>query len=138
MQTNQKSSTSSFRTEREFGLIVGAVFALLGGWWLYRQQWPTVATVFASLGATLILLGAVYPRSLVYPNKAWMGLAKLLSLVTTPIILAIVYFVIVMPIGVLKKLFGSDPLRRRAAPSVSYWTDYNPRQRDPRHFEKMF
>jgi hypothetical protein len=67
-----------------------------------------------------------------------MALAGLLSLITTPIVLGLVFFVVVMPIGVIKRLSGWDPLRRRAPSAASYWTPYNARQRDPHHFEKMY
>jgi hypothetical protein len=85
-----------------------------------------------------LLLGSVVPRALVYPNKAWMALAEVLSYISTRIILAFVYFVVITPIGVVKRLSGWDPLNRRAAKSESYWRDYSARQRDPRHYEKMF
>jgi len=67
-----------------------------------------------------------------------MGLAEALSFVTTRIILAVVFFGIVTPIGFIKRWFGWDPLNRRAAASDSYWTAYSERQKDPRHYEKMF
>jgi hypothetical protein len=129
---------SRFRIEREFGLIVGGVFALMGGWWLYRGKFTSAAYVVLPLGSLLILLGLVWPRALVYPNKAWMKLAEALSFVTTRIILGIVFFLIVTPIGVVKRLFGWDPLSRRAGSSASYWQPYSDRQRDPRHYEKMY
>lgn len=138
MQVNREKPKTNFRIEREFGLLVGFIVTALGSWWLYHDKWKTVATAFLILGTVLMLLGVLYPRLLVFPNKAWMGLAKLLSLVTTPIILAIVYFLILMPIGVVKRLFGWDPLRRRASSADSYWNPYNVRQQDPHHFEKMF
>lgn len=128
----------SFRIEREFGLVVGAVFVLLGGWWIYRGKLTSVAYVFLPLGSTLILLGLVLPMALVYPNKAWMKLAEVLSFVMTRLILGVVFFLIVTPIGVIKRLFGWDPLSRRGGRSPSYWTAYSGRQRDPRHYEKMF
>jgi hypothetical protein len=80
----------------------------------------------------------VFPRALIWPNKAWLALAEALSFVTTRIILAVVFFGIVTPIGLVKRLFGWDPLQRRAAPAGSYWKPYGERQRDPRHYEKMF
>ena len=138
MESNRKTAKTSFRDEREFGLIVGGMLILLGSWWLYHNKWRSVAIGFLTVGLTLLTLGSLLPRLLVYPNKAWMGLAKLLSLITTPIILAAVFFVILMPIGAIKRLFGWDPLRRRATPASSYWTPYNARQRDSRHFEKMY
>jgi hypothetical protein len=128
----------SWRAEREFGLIVGGVLLLLSSWWLYRGKFPNVSQVTMPVGAALVLLGLVLPQALVLPNKVWMAFAEALSFVTTRIILAFVFFGIVTPIGVVKRWFGWDPLHRRAAPGDSYWKPYAERQRDPRHYEKMF
>ena len=128
----------SFRVQREFGLVVGGVFVLLGVWWLYRGKFPIAAQVVLPLGALLILLGLLWPRALVLPNKAWMLLAEGLSFVTTRIILGVVFFLVITPIGVVKRLSGWDPLSRRGARGSSYWKPYSERQRDPRHYEKMF
>ena len=130
----------SFRAEREFGLIVGGVFSLLGGWWLYRGKLEGVAQFLVVLGVLLVVLGVVVPKILVYPNKAWMKLAEVLSFITTPIILGLVYFVVLTPIGIIKRAMGWDPLHRRAARTGndSYWRPYSERQLNPRHFEKMF
>jgi cytochrome bd-type quinol oxidase subunit 2 len=128
----------TLRAEREFGLIVGGIFVLLSGWWIYRGKFHSVSQVTLPLGAVLVLLGIVLPRALVWPNKAWMALAEALSFVSTRIILAVVFFGIMTPIGFVKRLFGWDPLSRRAPASESYWRPYSDRQRDPRHYEKMF
>jgi hypothetical protein len=128
----------SFRIEREFGLVVGAVFVLLGAWWIYRGKFSGIAYVVLPLGGALMLLGLVLPIALVYPNKAWMKLAEALSFVMTRLILGIVFFLIVTPIGVVKRLSGWDPLSRRGKRSASYWQPYSDRQRDPRHYEKMY
>lgn len=137
-QGSHVGARTSFREEREFGLVVGFMLILLGSWWFYRDRWKPVAAGFLALGPVLVLLGSLFPRALVFPNRAWAALARLLSLFTTPIILAIVYFAIFMPIGAIKRLFGWDPLRRRALSAASYWSPYNARQRDVRHFEKMY
>ena len=136
--TEAATRKKSRRAEREFGLIVGGVLLVLSLWWLYRGKFPTLSHVTLPLGGLLVLLGLIFPAALVWPNKAWMALAEVLSFVTTRIILAFVFFVIVTPIGVIKRLFGWDPLHRRAARSDSYWKPYSERQRDPRHYEKMF
>ena len=127
-----------FRAEREFGLVVGGVFILLGAWWFYRGKFIGAARVILPLGSLLVLLGLVWPRALVWPNKAWMLLAEGLSFVTTRIILGLVFFLVVTPIGVVKRLSGWDPLSRRGPRSASYWKPYSERQRDPRHYEKMY
>lgn len=128
----------AFRNEREFGLIVGGAFVLLSAWWFYRGKFLAVREVTLSLGVLLVLAGLVFPRALVWPNKAWMALAEALSFISTRVILAFVFFVIVSPIGVVKRMFGWDPLNRRAAGSETYWKPYPERQRDPRHYEKMY
>ena len=112
--------------------------ALLGGWWLYRGKFGSVSPVFLALGALLILLGLIWPRALVWPNRAWMLLAEGLSFVTTRIILGLIFFLVVTPIGVVKRLSGWDPLGRRGLRGASYWKPYSERQRNPRHYEKMF
>ncbi len=76
----------SFRAEREFGLVVGGVFALLSGWWIYRGKFQNVAYVTESLGLVLVVLGLIFPRILVYPNRAWMLLAGGLSFLSTRMI----------------------------------------------------
>src|SRR5258708_20744249 len=136
--TKAATRKKSWRAEREFGLIVGGVLLLLSGWWLYRGKFPTLSHFTLPLGGLLILLGLIFPAALVWPNKAGMALAERLSFVTTRIILAFLFFVIVTPIGFVKRLFGWDPLHRRAAASDSYWLPYSERQKDPRHYEKMF
>ncbi len=128
----------SYRAEREFGLIVGGILALLGGWWFYRGKLGLFAPALLGTGSVLILLGLAFPRSLTLPNRAWMLLAVALSFISTRIILAIVFFLIVTPIGLIKRLTGWDPLRRRAEPQDSYWQPYSERQHDARHYEKMF
>ncbi|HEY6232884.1 MAG TPA: SxtJ family membrane protein [Pyrinomonadaceae bacterium] len=128
----------SFRVQREFGLLVGGILVLLGSWWFYRGKFELVARVFLPLGALLVLLGLLWPRALVLPNKAWMMLAEALSFVTTRLILGLVFFLVVTPIGIVKRLMGWDPLGRRGARRESYWRPYSERQRDPRHYEKMY
>jgi hypothetical protein len=67
-----------------------------------------------------------------------MFLAEILGFVSTRIILAFVFFFVVTPIGVVKRIFGWDPLGRRSGPAESYWRPYSERQHNPRHYEKMF
>jgi hypothetical protein len=130
-----------YRAEREFGLLVGAILSALGAWWTYREKFPALRPWFLGVGALLVILGAHRPQLLVLPFKAWMGLAEQLARIITTIILAIVFFLVVTPIGVWKRLRGWDPLERRqvaTAAGASFWRPYSGRQRDPRHFDRMF
>lgn len=128
----------SLRAEREFGLLVGAIALALGSWWLYRGRFPTVAPWLAGAGGLLALLGLFLPRALRIPYQLWMGLAERISRVVTFLVLSIVWFLVLTPIGLAKRAFGWDPLGRRAAPAESYWRPAPPSRRNPRHYEKMF
>ena len=127
-----------YQTERNFGLIVGGVFAALAGWWIFRGKFHTVAPWVLGLGAVLFVSGLVLPKLLVIPNRLWMGLAEVLSFVMTRIILALVFFLLVTPLGFFRRLTGGDSLNRRAARAESYWKPYGPRQADPHHYDKMY
>jgi hypothetical protein len=128
----------SYRTERDFGLLVGGVLLALGGWWLYRGKYTAFSVVLLLSGATLVLSGALLPKSLVVPNRLWMGLAEAMGFVMTRVILGVVFFLFVTPIGLARRLCGGDPLGRRAKRTESYWKPYTERQGDPKHYEKMY
>ena len=99
----------SAREGRKFAFTVGAavlVFAAFA-WWRERAL---ALRVFASLGGLLVLLGAFVPTRLGPVQRAWMGLAHAISKVTTPIFMGIVYYAVMLPIGLLMRLFGRRPL----------------------------
>ncbi len=129
---------SPLRAERNFGLLIGVIFAAFGGWLVFRGKSGIIAPLLLALGVLLISLGIVSPKTLIIPARLWMGLAAVLSFISTKLILALVFFVVITPIGLIKRLFGWDPLQRRSSSSTSYWGPYTTRQHDARHYEKMF
>ena len=104
---------------REFGLLTGGIVAVLFGlifpWLLERTLpcWPWL--VFGVLGGW----GLVAPNSLRPVYYAWMRFGLLLSKVTTPIIIGALFFVVIVPVGLIMRLATSDPMRRRIDRSVS-------------------
>jgi saxitoxin biosynthesis operon SxtJ-like protein len=104
---------------RRFGLTVGAAFAVFAGiaWW---RAHPTVSTVLGSLGGVLILAGLIIPTLLGPVERAWMGLAHLISKVTTPIVMGVMYLLVITPVGVLRRRLGGNPLVHAPA-ERSFW-----------------
>ena len=104
---------------RRFGLTVGVAFSVLGvlAWWRDR---PTVTMVLAGVGAFLILAGLLLPGKLGPVYRAWMSFANAISKVTTPIFLGIVYFVPITVTGLVMRLLGRNPMRRRDVEG-SFW-----------------
>ncbi len=132
------SKRHPFRDERRFGQGVGTVLVLIGAWFLWKGSTSLVVKTVLGAGLSLMVLGVLYPQALTWANRAWMGLAGGLSVVSTRVVLGLVFFLAVTPTGVVKRLTGWDPLGRRRSPSDTYWVPYPERQRDPKHFEKMF
>jgi len=104
---------------RKFGSTVGAAFLALSGllWWRGRHS---AALVFMALGTLLVLAGLVVPARLGPIYRAWMGFALLLSRVTTPVFMGIVYFLVLTPTGGIMRLFGKNPIRRPLSEG-SFW-----------------
>src|SRR5262245_32307532 len=86
-------------------------------WW--RGRTPGLMT-FAALGCLLVLAGLAVLGRLGPVYRAWMGLAEVLSKVTTPIFMGIVYFLVLTPLGLILRLAGKHPLGR-PDPSESVW-----------------
>ena len=135
---SQAFKMKSYQNERSFGLIVGGVFVALASWWLLRGKFQTVAPWVLALGALMVASALVFPRLLVLPNRFWMGLAEVLSFIMTRMILAIVFFLLVTPLGLFRRATGGDSLNRRGERFDSYWRAYGARQADHRHYEKMY
>jgi hypothetical protein len=117
---------------------VGGVLLALRLWWFYRGKFETAGVVLTIIGSALVMLGAFAPRFLVIPRKLWMKLAEVMAFVSSRIILAIVFFLVLTPIGLVKRAMGWDPLQRRGGSRDSFWQPYPARQQDSKHYEKMY
>jgi hypothetical protein len=121
---------------RKFGLTVGGAFLVLTAilWWRGRTG---VAPYFGALGGLLVAAGLVVPTMLGPVNRAWMGLAHLISKVTTPIFMGIIYFVVFTPVGVGMRLAGRRTLVHQPQ-SHGFWRDREPGKPDPSRMERQF
>ena len=111
---------------RKFGLTLGGAFLVISAIMWYRGH-HTPAPYAATLGGALIVAGLLVPTALSPVNKAWMGLAQLLSKVTTPVFMSVVYFVVLTPVGVLRRAFGKNAMVAPTAANGGHWVTKNPR-----------
>ena len=126
------------RELRKFGLVVGGVFALLAAYFYWRTK--PYAPYFLIPACPLLVLGAVWPRSLKWVYLAWMILALVLGLVVSTILLTLFFYLVVTPIGLFARIVGKDFLSLRLRPDAeSYWirrTNVTPKARH--EYEQQF
>ena len=109
----------SAKKGRSFALTVAAAFAVLAGISAWRgRELPPLVLGGAAL--ILVLAALIAPSRLEPVEKAWMSLARAISRITTPIFMGIVYFVLLTPIGFLRRTLGKNPLVHRSEQN-SYW-----------------
>jgi hypothetical protein len=121
---------------RKFGLTVGGAFLVITAilWW--RGKHGAVPYV-GGLGAALILAGLLVPTALGPVNRAWMGLAHLLSKVTTPIFMGVVYFVVLTPISFAMRLVGRNPMVHPPQ-GAGFWFERGSEKPEPSRMERQF
>jgi len=97
---------------RNFGFTFGAIIAVLFGLlvpWLFDKAIPVTPWVIL---AAMVAWGLAAPMTLRPLYIGWMTFGLFMSRITTPIIMGIVFYIVVTPMGFLFRLFASDPLRR--------------------------
>jgi Saxitoxin biosynthesis operon protein SxtJ len=113
---------------RSFGLTVGGIFAGIGVWPLMihsaEPRWWSLI-----IAALLILPALVYPTSLFWIHKSWIFVGYVLGWINTRIILGLVFFAVVTPIGIFRRVLGKDPMGRKLRTDLdSYRVIREPRQ----------
>ena len=112
---------------RWFGLILAAVFGVLGAVIAWQTGSRRVPHVLWSIGAILALLYYAVPPLRWAMYTGWMRLVTPFGMLVSKIILGIIYFGIITPIGRVTALFGRDALGRRLEPErASYWVPHPP------------
>ena len=96
---------------RSFGFVVGGVFAVIGIWpMLFRGE--SIRLWAATVGAMLIVCGGIAPAALMSVHKGWMWVGHVLGWVNTRILLGVVFFGLITPMGILFRLMGKDTMRQ--------------------------
>ena len=124
------------KTLRQFGLMVGGIFLLIGLWpFVWRQEPVRIWAVVP--GSLLAVAGLMMPGVLRQVYKGWMLVGHVMGWLNTRIILGILFYGIVTPMGLVMKLTGRDPMRREFEPEAqTYRVIRQPRPAS--HMKNMF
>jgi Saxitoxin biosynthesis operon protein SxtJ len=112
-------------SDRNFGLVFAAVFALLGLWPAFRHAEPVR---WWALGLGGVFLGlALFAAPLLAPlNRLWFRFGLLLHSVIAPLVMGLLFYGAVTPFALLLKFLGKDPLRLSRGDPESYWIERDP------------
>jgi hypothetical protein len=124
-------------SDRRFGLTIALVCAVVGavrlgfghGGWLW---WLGAGVLLAALA-----LGA--PVVLAPLNRLWLKLGLVLYKIVNPVVMAVIFVTTIVPVGILMRLCGKDPLRLKREPgAASYWIAREPPGPAPETMRNQF
>jgi hypothetical protein len=132
-----KKIPMDWKALRNFGLLMAVVLLLVGGWlwWKSAATWPWVLGVAALLGVIAIAA----PMLLKPFYRVWMIFALIMGWVMTRVVLTLVYFLVLTPIGLLGRVFGEQFLHlKRSKDSDTYWVRRTGPAREKGDYERQF
>ena len=109
-------------SEKSFGVVFSIVFLIVSLYPLINFEsihiWALVVSII------FFLLAFLAPKILVLPNKLWFKFGLLIGSIVAPIVMAFVYFVTVLPTGLIMRLLGKDLLKQKLDKNAkSYWIE---------------
>ena len=117
MQKHLKIKISS---NRSFGIVFFFVFLIISLWPLINENPLRVWSIYIAI--VFLILGLINSNFLSPLNALWYKFGKLLGSIIAPIVMGIVFFIVVTPIGFIMRIFGKDLLNKRYNnKSNSYW-----------------
>ncbi|MBD3224784.1 MAG: hypothetical protein GF313_08650 [Caldithrix sp.] len=125
----------SVKNIRYFALPVGFILLLLGVWLQFNTA--TLSAIFLLvIGLGLAFSGLMIPKRIVWLYKIWMTLALSLGWLISRLLMVLVFYAVLTPIGFILKLFGKRLMDHRFTDKAdSYWHDVRHQKSD---YEKMY
>jgi predicted membrane metal-binding protein len=121
----QRSQHIEGSSDRGFGLVFAAFFALIAAWPLVHAQAPRWWAFV--LAISFAVIAAARPAILNHANRLWTRFGVALGNIVGPIAVGVLYYAIVVPLGLVMRLAGKDPLRLTFdATAQSYWIARRP------------
>ena len=109
-------------SEKSFGIIFSIVFLIVSLYPLINSEGLRIWSLVVSI--IFFLLAFLAPKVLTLPNKLWFKFGLLLGSIIAPIVMAVVYFIAVLPTGMIMRLLGKDLLKQQFDNNTkSYWIE---------------
>ena len=132
---NIKSETSDLK---KFGLFIGAIL-FLGSLYLLWKQQHVYAVAGFGLGVVFIVMGFIRPVVLKPLQRAWMAMAVVMGFVMSRIIVAVIFYGMVTPIGLAGRFAGKKFLELKMdKAAASYWIGREQTKTEKSDYERQF
>ncbi len=124
-------------SDRSFGLVFTAVFIIIG----------LLPVVFGGAGprwwslviaAAFLALALIRPSLLAPLNRVWLRFGLLLHKVVNPLVMGLIFYIVITPVGVVMRLCGRDVLRLKSSDAPSYWIERVPPGPKPETMSNQF
>ena len=106
-------------SNRSFGIIFSIFLLIVGLWPLMSSNSPRLWALIVAL--IFLILGLLNSKFLTPLNKLWIKFGEFLGKIISPIVMCIVYFFVVTPIGIFMRLNKKDLLKLKFSENSSYW-----------------
>lgn len=109
-------------SNESFGYFFSGVFLCALAYTVLIELY-ILSYVFCSMFLCILCTTFIKPSLLKPINNSWHSLGSMLSRITSPIVLGIMFFLIITPVAIITRIFGRDELRLRRKPIETYWVD---------------
>ena len=110
-------------SNKSFGIVFFIVFLLIATYPLINNGELRIWSLILSLA--FLILGLLNSKILYPLNKIWFKFGLLLGRIVSPLVMVIIFFLVVTPIGLLMRILNKDLLNLKFNKSKSYWIEKN-------------
>ncbi len=110
----------SKKNNRGFGFLFFIVFLGFGLWPIINNG--NINFFLISISLIFLILGLLNSKILTPLNKGWIKFGEVLGIIIAPIVMGVVFFLVVTPIGIMMKIIGKDLINKKINKNIkTYW-----------------
>ena len=107
------------KSNKSFGIIFFIVFLIIGFWPLINGEGVRIWSILVSL--SFLILGFLNSKILSPLSYTWIKLGIIIGNFISPIVMAIIFYLLISPFGIMMRIFGKDLLMKKYSKKSSYW-----------------
>ena len=125
------------KNQFHFGILLFVILSAIAFYFLLRNE-IILSLLFEFFGGTFLLLSIINPKLVLPFYYGWLTVGKLISKVTSPIILGLLYLLVLTPTSLIIRLMKYDPLSLRSSDEITYWKQREVNYKNLNDFKNQF